>query len=155
MKSADKAYIAGFLDGDGSIIAQLVRRKDYKYGFQIRISVVFFQKTIREACLKRIQKELKAGYIRKRKDISDLTIVGFQEVKRVLKPLLPHLRIKNLLAKEVLDIIETHEQMEIISARKFISLCKMVDKTSLHNYSKNEAYIAQMLFPSLKTKVSP
>jgi len=26
----DYAYIAGFLDGDGSLIAQIVSRKDYK-----------------------------------------------------------------------------------------------------------------------------
>ena len=29
----EKAYIAGFLDGDGRIMAQLVKRKDYKLGF--------------------------------------------------------------------------------------------------------------------------
>ena len=39
------AYIAGFLDGDGSIYAQIVKGDDYKYGFRIRISIAFFQKT--------------------------------------------------------------------------------------------------------------
>lgn len=32
-------YWAGFLDGDGSIFAQLIPRKDYKWGFQVRVSV--------------------------------------------------------------------------------------------------------------------
>ena len=32
MNSTIIAYIAGFLDGDGSIFFQLVRRKDYVYG---------------------------------------------------------------------------------------------------------------------------
>ena len=32
MHDATRAYLAGFLDGDGSIIFQLVRRKDYVYG---------------------------------------------------------------------------------------------------------------------------
>ena len=40
----DFAYIAGFLDGDGSIMAQIVRNDSYLYGFSIRLSVVFFQK---------------------------------------------------------------------------------------------------------------
>src|SRR5579859_6603445 len=33
MHNATRAYIAGFLDGDGSIIFQLVRRHDYVYGY--------------------------------------------------------------------------------------------------------------------------
>ena len=38
------AYIAGFLDADGSIITQIVSRKDYVLKFQIRVSVIFIQK---------------------------------------------------------------------------------------------------------------
>ena len=41
------AYLAGFLDGDGSIIVQLVPRKDYTYKFQVKVSIVFYQKTTR------------------------------------------------------------------------------------------------------------
>ena len=33
MKSLMRAAIAGF-DGDGCLLAQLIRRKDYRYGFQ-------------------------------------------------------------------------------------------------------------------------
>lgn len=39
----DIIYLAGFLDGDGSIIAQLVFRKDYKFKFQIRLTLQFSQ----------------------------------------------------------------------------------------------------------------
>lgn len=45
LTSLDFSYIAGFLDGDGSIIAQIVRNDSYAFGFSIRLSVVFFQKT--------------------------------------------------------------------------------------------------------------
>ena len=41
----DKNYIAGFLDGDGSILTQLVKGSNYKYNFTIRVSIVFYQKT--------------------------------------------------------------------------------------------------------------
>jgi hypothetical protein len=41
----DKAYLAGFLDGDGSIVSQIVKDKGRKYGFYIRISVCFYQST--------------------------------------------------------------------------------------------------------------
>jgi LAGLIDADG endonuclease len=45
------AYIAGFLDGDGSIFFQLVRRKDYCLGYQVRTSIAFYQKTENERIL--------------------------------------------------------------------------------------------------------
>jgi intein-encoded DNA endonuclease-like protein len=45
LKKEELAYIAGFLDGDGCIMLQLINRKDYKLGYQIRASIVFYQKT--------------------------------------------------------------------------------------------------------------
>ena len=47
------SYIAGFLDGDGSIIAQLIRREDYKLGFQIRVSIQFSQKCSKQIYLEK------------------------------------------------------------------------------------------------------
>jgi hypothetical protein len=46
ISSTTKSYIAGFLDGDGCVMFQIIKRKDYQYGFQIRASLVFYQKTI-------------------------------------------------------------------------------------------------------------
>ena len=45
MDSTVLAYIAGFLDGDGSIFFQIVPRKDYTRKFQIRSSIAFYQKS--------------------------------------------------------------------------------------------------------------
>ena len=44
LNELDLAYIAGFLDGDGSIFAQIVPGAAYKYDFTVRVSVAFFQK---------------------------------------------------------------------------------------------------------------
>ncbi len=41
------AYIAGFLDGDGCVLAQIVSGKQYKHKFTVRVSVTFFQKAKR------------------------------------------------------------------------------------------------------------
>jgi len=43
LNQTDCIYYAGFLDGDGSIIAQLVLRQDYKFKFQIRLTLQFTQ----------------------------------------------------------------------------------------------------------------
>lgn len=44
LSKEQKAYIAGFLDGNGCILAQIVKRDQYKYKHTIRLSVVFYQK---------------------------------------------------------------------------------------------------------------
>jgi intein-encoded DNA endonuclease-like protein len=45
MNASDASYVAGFLDGDGSIHFQLVRQKEYRFGYYIRASVSFSQST--------------------------------------------------------------------------------------------------------------
>ena len=47
LSPVELSYIAGFLDGDGSIYAQIVKRSDYRLKFQIRVSISFHQKTTR------------------------------------------------------------------------------------------------------------
>lgn len=43
LKRETLIYLAGFLDGDGSILAQIIYRKDYVNSFGIRLSVNFHQ----------------------------------------------------------------------------------------------------------------
>lgn len=45
LSDLDKAYIAGFLDGDGSIMVQIISDKTRKFKFYIRISIGFYQKS--------------------------------------------------------------------------------------------------------------
>ena len=135
MDQTTLAYIAGFLDGDGSIFFQIVRRKDYVRRFQIRSSIAFYQKT--ECCwilhwLKRI---LKAGYIRHRKTgISDYTVVEPKEVKRILLLLKPHVKLKRKQVKLGLQVL--HRLENIRTDADFLAACKLVDGFELLNYSK-------------------
>lgn len=43
LSSQQKAYIAGFLDGDGSIYVQLKPNPTYRYRFQVSPAIVFYQ----------------------------------------------------------------------------------------------------------------
>ena len=65
-------YIAGFLDADGCINAQLVRREDYKFKYQIRVSVTFFQKKKRKHVLLHLQKDLLQRKFSYSRDVSKL-----------------------------------------------------------------------------------
>ena len=135
MANEELAYIAGFLDGDGCVMAQLVRRKDYIYGYQIRTSIVFYQKLKNQEILQWLKSRLNIGYIRRRNDgMAEYTIVGLREVRDTLKTLLPYLRLKRELSEQVISIIEVHPKK--MTPKDLVRLSKMVDSTAKFNYSK-------------------
>ena len=138
MRNEEKAYIAGFLDGDGCLMAQLVRRKDYIYGYQIRVSLVFYQKQNHQEILVWLKGKLKDGYIRQRNDgMAEYTIVGLKEVEKTLRLLYPYLRLKKVLARRVLKLIKVHPTK--MTPRKIFRLSKLVDETASFNYSKKRS----------------
>ena len=135
MDSTILAYIAGFLDGDGSIFFQIVPRKDYKQKFQIRSSIAFYQKTNYVWILEWLKNQFEVGYIRHRKTgISDYTIVELKEVKRVLLLLKPYVKLKKKQVDLGLEIINKLETKK--SNQDFLEICKLVDKFKDINYSK-------------------
>ena len=138
MSKIELSYIAGFLDGDGCIMLQLISRKDYRLGYEIRSSIVFYQKDKNKKFLFWLKDKLKFGYIRDRNDnMSEYTIVGANPAKVILTQLLPFLRLKKEHAKLALLIIKqlpkTGRQM---TAKKLYTLSKEVDKFIYLNYSK-------------------
>tara|TARA_B110000261_G_C13077509_1_gene354632 strand:- start:1770 stop:2240 length:471 start_codon:yes stop_codon:yes gene_type:complete len=135
LSKADKYYIAGFLDGDGCINAQIVKRPDYKLKFQIRVYISFYQKTKHHWFLLWLQEKCKYGLIRKRNDgMSEYTITGIDSVYNILKELEPMVRIKKPQLKLVLQIIK--ELPKAKDPQTFLTLCESVDRFEQLNYSK-------------------
>ena len=154
MSNEEKAYIAGFLDGDGCIMAQLVRRKDYSYGYQVRTSIVFYQKKKNQEILSWLKRQLHVGYIRDRKDgMMEYTIVGFKEVKELLILLYPFLRLKKVLAKKVLELIATHPKR--ITPSELLRVSLLVDATAAFNYSKKRTNTTKVVKTFLQHKSFP
>jgi hypothetical protein len=135
LKKEDLLYLAGFIDGDGCILAQIVKRDDYKFQFQIRVSIMLYQKTSRHWFLLQWLNILNMGSLRKKNDsMSELAIVGTTPVKKLLLQLLPYLIIKKPTAKLVLEIIENLDKIN--NRSDFIEVCKLVDKVAEHTDSK-------------------
>lgn len=89
------AYIAGFLDGDGSLMLQIKKRKDGKLKRRFMSTICFYQDSRHEKTLYWIRKILDIGYVSKRNDgISELRINGFKQVRDILKKLLPFIKFK-------------------------------------------------------------
>ena len=151
MSNEEKAYIAGFLDGDGCIMAQLVRRKDYIYGYQVRVSIVFYQKQVHQEILSWLKSKLNYGYIRLRNDgMAEYTIVGFKEVKEVLVLLIKYLRLKKVLAQKVVELIDSHPQR--MNASELVRLSQLVDETAQFTYSKKRTNTSEVIVTFLKDK---
>lgn len=152
--------MAGFLDGDGCINEQIIKRNAYRLGFQIHVSITFFQSTKRseagdaslpsEAFLMQLKNILPGGTLRKRIDgISEYAFVGPTSVQSVCEQLLPFLKIKHRQASFVLEI--TSQLRKNQSPKDFLRLCHIVDKIGELNDSKKRTISAAFVENHFKT----
>lgn len=132
LKPEALAYLAGFIDSDGSLIAQIVRKSDYVYKFQIRLSVQFSQKTSRKHHLEKFRQEIGYGHVVTRGNMSDFVITEARIVYAFLSLLKPYLRIKVKQANLILKIIQELPSAKV-SKEKFIELCKLANQVSALN----------------------
>ncbi len=118
-KETELAYIAGFLDGDGSLMLQIKKRKDGNIGIRFMPTICFYQDTRHEKTLYWIKEVLGIGYFSRRNDgMSELRINGYKQVRDILKALLPHIRFKKKQG------IALYNACEILSVIKFKMLSK-------------------------------
>ena len=126
-KNVELAYIAGFLDGDGSLMLQLKKRSDSKRAIRFMATICFYQDTRHEKTLYWIQKVLGIGYVSRRKNgMTELRINGYKQIRNILKNLLPYIRFKKLQTRALI------KACEILSETKFQKLtqkqlAKLVD----------------------------
>lgn len=153
MREETKAYIAGFLDGDGSIMFQLIERKDYIYGYQIRASICFYQDSNHKEGLRWLKEKIGYGYIRDRNDgVSDYTIVGYDKVEEVLKMLKPYVVFKAVHVEKALELLIAIKENPKPTPEQLVKLAKLVDSYSLLNYSKKKTNNAAKLEEFLNRK---
>lgn len=134
------AYIAGFLDGDGSLMLQIKKRKDSKIGIRFMATICFYQDVRHERPLYWIQKVCGIGYISRRNDgMSEVRINGYKQVHDILEALLPYLRFKKLQA------IALKKACAILSATSFKMLSKkqLVQLIDLIVVIQNENYVTK------------
>ena len=114
----DLAYISGFLDGDGSLMLQIKKRKDGISKIRFMATICFYQDTRHEKNLYWIQKILGKGFLSQRNDgMSELKINGYTTVRDILRVLKPYLKFKELQAEALL------QACTILSSKKY----KMLD----------------------------
>ena len=135
INQTQKAYLAGFLDGDGSIYVRLKPNLTYKYGFQIAPYIVLFQSQKEKENFQKICSLIGLGYLRVRKDgILEYIIGRTNELKEFLKLVKPFVILKK---KQVVLMTEILNQKEKIKNKQdFCKLADLIDRFRDLNYSK-------------------
>lgn len=135
ISSTQKAYLAGFLDGDGSIYVQMKPNTTYRYGFQIAPYIVFFQSQKDQDNFEKLCSLIGFGHMRKRKDgIMEYIISKNDEILEFLKIIEPYAILKKeqiVLMKKILAM-----KKEIENEKDFQKLMELVDTFRELNYSK-------------------
>ena len=128
------AYIAGFLDGDGSIYVRAKPNPAYRYGYQIAPYVVFFQSSS-ESQFPLLMEEIGYGKLRLRNDgMFEFTIGKHEELQEFLIKILPFLKLKKPQAILMLEILAYKKQ--VTTAKEFESLLEKIEQFRTLNYSK-------------------
>ena len=153
MQDTTLAYIAGFLDGDGSIMFQLKPRSDYAYGFQIKVTLAFYQKCSNRSILEWLYENLKVGAVRDRNDgMSEYDIEGFTPVQKVLELLKPYVLLKGEQVEIALQLIDEITSQSKPSPQEFLERCAKVDIFQTLNYTKNRKHTYESVRAVLESK---
>jgi intein-encoded DNA endonuclease-like protein len=128
------AYIAGFLDGDGSIYVRAKPNSAYRHGYQIAPYVAFFQSQT-SSQFPDVMAQIEYGRLRVRNDgMYEYTIGKHEELKDFLLKIKPFLHLKKKQADLMLEILELKTQ--VASAKDFECLLERIEEFRTLNYSK-------------------
>ena len=135
LSSIKRAYLAGFLDGDGSIYVRAKPNTDYRYGFQVAPAIILFQSAKDRLKFEEICSLINLGYIRTRKDgILEYTINKIDNILEFLSIVEPFVILKRKQVALMKQIIGQKRKIEQQS--DFTALLKLIDSFRELNYSK-------------------
>ncbi|MCK4453824.1 hypothetical protein KAU51_00520 [Candidatus Parcubacteria bacterium] len=151
VKETTKAYIAGFLDGDGSIYVKLTQNDSYRYKYQICPYVVFYQSKGNKFVLEKMRRLIQIGYIRERKDgICEYIIGDVNSIEKLVKYIKSYVILKRNHVRLMLDIL--NKKKKIKNAKDFLEVCILIDKFKKLNYSKKRTNTTEQVRKILKQK---
>jgi hypothetical protein len=130
-----RAYLAGFLDGDGSVYVRLKPNNTYRFGYQVAPYVVLFQSQKEQKKFEEICKLINLGRLRIRKDgILEYTIGRVDALREFLKMVKPFVILKREQVDLILEILDKKEQVK--NKADFLVLAKLIERFRNLNYSK-------------------
>jgi hypothetical protein len=99
-----KAYLAGFIDGDGAIMALLERHPAKRFGFRVRVWVKATQ--LRQRDVGWLREELGIGRVRAGHGCWEWLVKDQSDVRWLLRAIRPFARVKARQVELALTILE-------------------------------------------------
>ena len=149
VKLTSWAYIAGFLDGDGSIMVQIKNRND---GPSVRLmfTICFYQDSRHKKPLEWMKNTLGIGYLSDRNDkITELRVNGYEQVERILTNLQPYAKFKARQIEITLKILSIVSKKKItqLTGKERSKIADLIIELRNENY-----YSSQRKFDDKKLK---
>jgi hypothetical protein len=148
----DLAYIAGFLDGDGSIMLQVKLRSDTSRGVRFMATICLYQDTRHAKPLSWMREVLGIGYLSHRNDgMTELRINGFVSVQEVLTKVRPFIRFKEVQVDALLQAckILSSKKIGALSEQELRSLVEIVFLIRDSNYKSTATLSKETLLNRL------
>ena len=146
------AYIAGFLDGDGSLMLQIKKRSDTKRGVRFMATICLYQDSRHEEPLHWIQEVFGIGYLSRRSDgISELRINGYKQVLSILETLQPFIRFKKEQAEALIEACRILQSNPIqkLSTKQLKRVVDLAFKIKKENYKSHSSQTKEAVYESL------
>ena len=135
ISSIQKAYLAGFLDGDGSIYVRLKPNPTYKFGFQVAPYIVLFQSAKGRKNFDKVCSLIGFGYMRERKDgILEYTVGKLKDIDKLLSMIEKYVILKKEQVKLMRKILILITKVQ--NKKDFSKLMNLVNIFGELNYSK-------------------
>jgi hypothetical protein len=122
-----KAYLAGFIDGDGAIMALLERSPTKRFGFRIRVWVKATQQRQSDVCW--LREELEIGRVQAGHGCWEWLVKDQSDVRWLLEAIRPFARVKARQVNIALAILN----YRIESADDLGEVAELADALSLLN----------------------
>jgi len=147
-----RAYLAGFIDGDGCIMATIERHREKKFGFRVRVEVKITQKE--NGLLNTLVKELKIGRVRCNRIKSsnatyDWIVRDKNDLETILKFIQPYTRQKEQQVIIALKILQT----PIVTKQDLLASAQLADALSSLNVRSKDR--RKNFATMIQTHVSP
>ncbi len=128
----ERAYLAGFLDADGAIMATIERHVEKRFGFRVRITLQITQQN--RKILDWFVENLRLGYVQKNRTTFDWLIRDQKIIKDLLVVLIPYLKVKRKQAEIAVRILDK----KILKFNDLLKVARLADSLSRLNVrSKN------------------
>jgi hypothetical protein len=141
LNALQASYLAGFLDGDGSIHFQLVRQKEYRFGFYIRASMSLSQSTSARHGLVQVQRLIGGGYLRDRgTGMSDWVVTSRPLLHQLFTAIEPYAIFKREHVRRALRLLRRIRPR--MGAEEFLQVAREADAFASLNHSKTKRITA-------------